>query len=863
VHSSQYTLLVDTSNVAGTNTFRVSIKKFVNFACRSGDLIHTGPAGPTALEGQKAHKKLQKNRSSDELAEVKVATSITLNRLTLELSGRVDLLKLPVSNADLPSVGEIKSCYAPPDKQPQSVVDLHWAQLKIYGYCILENLQHETGNVQTLNNETEAGTENKQAGSTSPISASSINLRLIWINLHTDEITVDSRNVAFSELEQFSHKAAETYLCWMQRIAELQRNIRQTAKKLVFPHADFRDGQRKMAASIYVTTRDKKNLLCEAPTGIGKTVSALFPAIKSLGEKHVEAITYLTAKNSGREAANDCIGQMARTGLTLTAITITSKKTTCHCSNGTCDRNADGRCPLTIGFFDRLPLARAELLEKGIISPPDVDSIAHKHQLCPFELTLQMLPWVCLVICDYNYVFDPLVRLTHFTENAGKQLLLIDEAHNLSERARSMYSAQLDRSDIRKAVVECSDHPLMAKEFERVVRAIDRWAKTQESEESASSEVPATISRAVDKCADSLSALTENNVALSEKTIDVAKELYRYRVIADLYGDQHRTITLKHSPNVSPYTASTWRSKGSRKNVEVRLRCLNATHALAQSFKQFSSSTVFSATLRPQQFSRDCLGLPEDTYCLELDSPFPPENQGTILCKWIDTRYHAREKAIEPLVRLAAQVYHCKPGNYQIFFPSYHFMETVHASFRNLHPDIPTIIQRRDADETTRQQFLDSFAKNNATLAFSILGGIYGEGVDYSGDKLIGAIVIGTGLPSLSLEQKLIEQDYSRQGLNGFDYASRYPGMTRVLQTAGRVIRSETDKGVVVLVDQRLNEPFYQKLFPCHWQITRCNDTQHFQQSMMRFWANHSVLSESISTSENTPVEPTQTEPGQ
>jgi Rad3-related DNA helicase len=836
--------------VPAAKTYRVSVKKFVDFACRQGDLVHTGPAGPTALEGQHAHKKLQQQKSADEQSEVKVATSITIDNLTLKLGGRIDLLRMPGAANGMVSVGEIKSCYAPPDKQPQSTVELHWAQLKVYGYCLLTGMNAQlppadspvdltsavsdgANSVESSNHTKDDATADNQQ-TTTPLSqvntnSTTINLRLIWVNLQTDEVTIDSRDFHLAELQRFIMDAAARYLGWMQRITQSQIRLRKTARSLQFPHYHFRDGQRKMAASIYVTTRDKKTLLCEAPTGIGKTVSALFPAIKSIGEKHVKTVVYLTAKNSGRESANACIQQLSESGLELTSITVTSKKPTCHCSNGTCERDPDGRCPLTVGFFDRLPEARAELLDIGTISPKAVDAMAHKYQLCPFELTLQMLPWVGVIICDYNYVFDPLVSLTHFLDNAGSQLLLIDEAHNLPERARSMYSAQLVRADLKSAARECSDQPLMAKEIERVVRAMDRWAKAQSAEESASEDVPATISRAVDKCADSFAALTENNVALSEKTIDVARELYRYRVIAELFGDHHRTITLS--------SAAKSAKKYREKQITVQLRCLNATHSLAQSFKQFRSATVFSATLRPTQFSRDCLGLPEDTYCLALDSPFPPDNQGTFLCNWIDTRYRARDRAVAPLVDLAAQVYNSRQGNYQIFFPSYYFMEKVYSAFTVAHPNIPTIIQQRDADEATRQQFISRFETDDNVLAFSILGGIYGEGVDYTGDQLIGAIVIGTGLPALSLEQKLIEQDYSRRGLNGFDYASRYPGMTRVLQTAGRVIRSETDQGVVILVDQRLAEPFYQSLFPAHWQIEHCNSKENFQHSLMHFWS--------------------------
>ena len=805
-------------------TYKVSVKKFVDFACRSGDLVHTGPAGPTAQEGQVAHKKLQQQKAPGEAAEVTVSASISRAHQTLKLSGRVDLLQVDKHDA-IPRIGEIKSCYAPPERQPASTVALHWAQLKVYGYCVLKQLRDY--GPEGIDGKNKSDTPREAEPFTAPLS---IHLRLIWINLQSDEMTVDAREFEFAELEEFTLQAADTYLDWMQLISESQKRTRKTAKTLPFPHSEFRDGQRQMAASVYVTTRDKKRLLCEAPTGIGKTVSALFPSIKSLGEKHVDTVLYLTAKNSGRQSANTCIKQLQNAGLALTAITITAKKTTCHCSNGTCERNNDGRCPLTIGFFDRLPQARYELLELGVITPDDVDGMAHKHQLCPFELTLQMLPWVSVVICDYNYVFDPLVRLTHFVDNASRHVLLVDEAHNLAERARSMFSAQLARADFKLAIAECSDQPMIAKELDRIVRAIDRWAKKYDTQENADTGLPETISRAVDKCTDAMTALTENNVALSEKTADVARELFRYKVIADLFGDHHRTITLK--PNAG-------NKRGHYNRTTVQLRCLNATHALSHSFRAYRSSTVFSATLRPQQFSRDSLGLPEDAYCLALESPFPPEHQGTFVCNWIDTRYRAREKSVAPLVKLAAQMVKARPGNYQIFFPSYAFMELVHDTFCQRYPDIPTALQKRGSGESDRAGFLERFNSADSLLAFSILGGIYGEGVDYTGDKLIGAMVVGTGLPSVTLEQKLIEQDYSRQGLNGFDYASRYPGMTRVLQTAGRVIRSDTDKGVVLLVDQRFREPFYQNLYPSHWRINQCKDQEQFRHSVTEFWQSY------------------------
>jgi len=786
-------------------SFKASVKKFTSFACRTGDLVHEGPAGPTAAEGQKAHRKLQSLRSANEKAEAKVSASIIVDDAVLLLSGRVDLLD---DNPTAPAISEIKSCYAPPDKIPQSTTRLHWAQLKIYGYCFLQQL----------------------SGDDKDTAARTITLKLVWFNIVTDKVTVDTRQFSTDELGDFATNAATRYLHWMKKIHEHRLQVEQSSLALNFPFDDFRAGQRQMAAGVYVTARDKGALLCEAPTGIGKTISALFPAVKAVGEKHIESVVYLTAKNSGRTAANDSLLKLQSAGLIVSAITITSKKTSCHCSNGTCERNSDGRCPLTVGFFDRLPEARQQLMTQGVITPAAIDQAAHSYQLCPFELTLQMLPWVTLVICDYNYVFDPLVKLTHFSEKASRQLLLIDEAHNLIDRARSMYSARLDQQLIKKAIDDNNDQTgLLVAQLKRVNNAIKRRAANTDETESQDTGTPATITKAVNKCTEALTALVENNTAMTEPVADLAKELYRYLVIEDLFGDQHRTITLK-----TKYKRTT--------QIKVKLQCLNATTWLQHSFKQFRGCVAFSATLRPQHFFRQSLGLPDHTACLVLPSPFNPHLQGSFLCDWVDTRYQARERALVPIADIAYQIYSARRGNYQIFFPSYVFMEKVYACFARKYPDVPTIIQQRASTEAERKEFLATFDADDATLAFAILGGVFGEGVDYIGEKLIGSIIVGTGLASIGLEQKLIEQDYATQNLNGFDYASRYPGFTRVLQTAGRVIRSETDKGVVILIDQRFSDSFYTDLFPQHWSLITCRNTAELSRELEGFWSGQQQI---------------------
>lgn len=791
---------------------KCSVKKFVDFACRTGNLEAFGTAGPTAAEGQKAHKILQSKKSENEEAEVKVECTLDVYARQLKLSGRIDLL-----NADrtAPCVSEIKSCYAPPHRLPQSTVTLHWAQLKVYGYCVLKDLEASTD------------TNNTQE----------ITLRLIWYNLIADEVIVDEQPFDLRTLEAFVTDAAHRYIEWIELIEQQFADTVKSAGVLEFPHRQFRAGQRDMAASVYLAARDGFHVMCEAPTGIGKTVSALFPAVKAIGNGDIDRILYLTAKNSGRQAAGDCIELLAECGLTLSAITITAKNTTCHCSNGTCERNAsDGSCPLTIGFFDRLPAARLQLIRSGIITPDSIDNAAHEHALCPFELTLQLLPWVQVVVCDFNYVFDPLVRLSELTENTNRQLLLVDEAHNLTDRARSMYSASLDKRAIKQAAADLNKNSLQAKNLRTLVRAIDRWGKECSDAENAHAEKPKTIARAIKRCMQSImdqatadQAQTEHAIAITEATTETAKAIFRYAVIEELFGEHHRCITLKQN-------------NGRYNNTVVNLQCLNATSQLKKTYKQYRASVTFSATLRPQHFYQSSIGLPDDTRTLSLESPFKPEQQCTLLCDWVDTRYNARARSVDSIVEIIATVYNAKRGNYQVYFPSYVFMESVYAAFKETHTEVPVIIQKRGSSELERHEFLAHFECNNAVLAFSIMGGVFGEGVDYTGDQLIGSIIVGTGLSSINLTQQLIEADFKAAGMDGFDYASRYPGFTRVLQTAGRVIRTETDRGVVILVDQRFSQPFYANLFPTHWNTISCTGKPGLASHLCEFWKSAATL---------------------
>lgn len=783
---------------------KLSVGKLIAFSCRSGDLIHTGLAGPTALEGQAAHKILQAKKSASAEAEVRVKTRLSCQGYQVQLSGRIDLVE---QLDNMTRLGEIKTTYAPVEKIPASQTALHNAQLKVYGYCYLQNRL-----------DAQALQQNPQ-----------IALRLIWYNFKTRNQHTQDTLCSFDDLSRFVIEAVTRYVRWHKLVSRQREQTQTQARSLAFPHGRFRDGQREMAAAIYCAGRDKSRLLLEAPTGIGKTISALFAAVKGLGAGHFERIVYLTAKNSGRLAAAAALEQLQHAGLPLSAITITAKKTTCHCSNGRCERDDDGRCPLTLGFFDRLPAAREELKQLGVITPEQLDQVAGRHQLCPFELIQQMLPWMDAIVCDYNYVFDPLVRFSFFEESGERNLMLIDEAHNLLDRSRSMFSAKLNRAEINHSVaLGKTSSPLICKDLQRLSRAIHRWAKNDDAAESANTESPPTLAKAVARCAEGFANAEDNASPLTESLAEIAREIYRYAVIDELFSEHHRTFTTR--------TGNRQFKRANRANITVRLRCLDAADYLRKRFVAFHSAVVFSATLRPQAFYLQSLGLPDNTSTLALRSPFAVSQQGTFLCSYIDTRYAARDQSVDKIVHVLHTAWCSKAGNYQVFFPSYAYMEQIFSAFQTAHPDVPVTIQQRESSDTQRSEYLARFDDSSRLMSFAIMGGIYAEGVDYVGEKLIGSIIVGTGLPAVSLEQKLIEQHYNAQQLNGFDYASRYPGLTRVLQTAGRVIRSELDTGIVILIDTRFEQAFYKTLFPPHWQVASCRQATDLEHQLADFW---------------------------
>ena len=780
-----------------TTPLAIPVRQLVEFACRSGDLA-AGVPGPTASAGLRGHQQLQRSPPPGYRPEVRLSATVALDEFQVELKGRVDLM---CAEGEPPAIEEIKTCLVPPDRLPDAQVALHWAQLKVYGFCHL----HASGGAR-------------------------IRLQLTWYDLATGRSYADAEELAYDALRDFTLAALQRYLAWQRLMQHHRRQLRAAAGALRFPFGAFRAGQRAMAADIYRAARDGGQCLIEAPTGTGKTISALFAAAKALGEGHVDRILYLTAKNSGRLAAADMVAALVRGGLPAGSLLIRAKAQACPCHTGACERDAEGRCPRGLGFYDRLPPARERLLALGTMDAAAIDAVALEYQLCPFELALQMAPWADIVICDFNYVFDPLVELSCLRDDGARALLLVDEVHNLVDRSRQMYSAQLCRSDLDACARACRhDHPALSKALRRVASAMLRWHGSAATAPAIGRAAPAAVSRAVDRLLQGLATAADD--PYPEPLTEVLRALYRFAAIAALFGAHHTCIA-----RAGARGDSRGDSRGAYRDVEVKLLCLDASEYLAHSYQSFQAVAAFSATLSPADYYRRALGLHHDTPARILPSPFAPQQLGVWLYPAIDTRQHQREHHLGAIARAIGAVYAARPGNYLAFFPSYRFMQQVAEAFTAMFETPRPLLQERATDEAQRRAFLDQFECGRPTLGFAIMGGVFGEGVDYAGDRLIGAIVVGVGLPAADTEQELIRAEYAAAGIDGFDFAYRFPGLARVMQAAGRVIRSERDRGVVVLMDRRFGHHQYRRHLPRYWHPRRCSDPSTLQGELQAFW---------------------------
>lgn len=779
---------------------KTSVRELVGFALRSGDLVFGGFSRPDRLvEGTRGHQHVQRARPADYRAEVPISYRVEADDLVLEISGRID--GLLVADAAV-LVEEIKTTEADLDEISREN-PAHWAQAKLYAFMVAE-----------------------QEG------LDAIDVQLTYLQLATHEHRADRRTFAYDELAAFCAAIIERYLRWARRYHQWCAERDLALEALQFPFAEYRPGQRDLAVATYRAIDGRGRAFAQAPTGIGKTISTLFPAAKALGLGHAEKIFYLTAKTSGRKIAEKTLDDLRGGGARLKGLTLTARDKICFKPNGgsTCDPE---QCEFARGYYDRINDALEDIFTHHAFTRSLIEEYAQKHRVCPFEFSLDLTPWADVVICDYNYVFDPRAFLKRFFQEAGGQYaLLIDEAHNLVDRAREMFSADLNQAaiaDLEHAVGKT--HPDLGKQLAALNRYFaqlgNKVAREGDGRCWVSPQVPTELLGLVHKFIRAAEQVLERGAALPfwDELVECYFRALGFERIGELFNAHYTTYGEKQG-----------------EDIRFRLFCLDPAPNIRQALGRGCAAVFFSATLSPLAYFRDLLGGEEGDTLLSLGSPFPPEHLRLLLAAHIETTYKKRGESYGLVAESIAALVSQRAGNYLAFFPSYKYMEEVATRFAAAYPRIDLLVQESGMSDRQREAFLAAFDAEplppaQYTVGFAVMGGVFGEGIDLVGERLVGAVVVGVGLPQLCLERDLICRYFDERDIPGFAYAYVYPGMNRVLQAAGRVIRTASDRGAILLVDRRFSQSRYRQLFPPSWHpVHSVRSSVHIAQSLAEFW---------------------------
>ena len=776
---------------------RISVRNLVEFILREGDIDNRTGGGqdPENMQmGSRIHRKIQRQMGSDYQAEVPLKTEIVCDGFTLKIEGRADGL---IHTKEQVMVDEIKGVLRELDRV-QEPAGIHLAQAKCYASMVAE-----------------------QEG------VDEIGVQMTYCQMETEEVKRFQYSYQSNELKVWFDEVIRQYEKWAKFQIEWRKARNASIKEIEFPFP-YRKGQRELAVSVYRTILRKKKLFIQAPTGVGKTISTVFPAVKAVGEELGEKIFYLTAKTITRTVAEQAFETLREQNLKFKVITLTAKEKICFCEETSC--NPDD-CPYAKGHFDRVNDAVYELLmQEDVMSREVLEAQARKHKVCPFEMALDVSTWVDGVICDYNYVFDPDARLKRFFAEggAGGYLFLIDEAHNLVERGRQMYSAELCKEDflaVKKLVK--GEAPRFAKRLEACNKILLAMKKECENY----------------KVLDNISHLgiqLMNVLSEADRYLEECVDKEVRETVLDFYFQVRSFLNIYDGLDENYVVYTEYQENG---RFVLKLFCVNPAANLQKCLDKGNSAVFFSATLLPIQYYKRLLSTEKDNYAVYIDSSFDTKKRLLMNGVDVSTRYAMRSR--EMYQRYATYIFRvvkAKMGNYLIFFPSYRFMEDVYQEFTQLlasnEEEMELVIQQQHMDEEERENFLRAFemGREKSLIGFGVLGGIFSEGIDLTNEKLIGTLIIGTGLPQVCNEREILKSYFDQKGLYGFDYAYRYPGMNKVLQAAGRVIRTEDDRGVILLLDERFQREKGKEIFPKEWaDCERCR-LDFVEEKIRLFW---------------------------
>jgi DNA excision repair protein ERCC-2 len=747
-------------------SYVVAVRALCEFSAKEGDLDLRFTPSPSAQEGIAGHAVVAARRGPGYQAELALSGSFG----PLLVRGRADGYD-PGQNL----LEEVKTYRGQLSNVPDNHRHLHWAQLRMYGHLLCQ--QHGLAEVH---------------------------LALVYYDIGTGHETVLRETRPATELARLFEDQCRRFVAWAEQ--ELaHREARDAAlAELRFPHPEFRPGQRQLAETVFKANAGGRCLLAQAPTGIGKTIGSLFPVLKAAPGQRIDKVFFLAAKTPGRQLALDAAATLAASapGLPLRVLELASREKACEHPDKACHGES---CPLAKGFYDRLPAARAAALRVNVLDRAALRGVALEHQVCPYYLGSEMARWSDLVVGDYNYYFDGGAMLYALTlANQWRVSVLADEAHNLVSRARSMYSAELDRAALGAA--RAAAPAPVRKVLERVGRAWSALEKTAPAPYQVLAQLPDKLLAALQLAC---SAITDH---LAEHPAPLEAALQRF------YFDALQFTRLSES--FGEHSLCDLTRAGAR-DTQLCIRNVVPAPFLGPRFALAHSATLFSATLSPWHYHSDTLGLPASTGWVDVESPFEAGQLAVHVMRDISTRYQHREASLAPIAQLIASQYRERPGNYLAFFSSFDYLGQAAAQFGARHPDIPVWRQERRMSEDERAAFLARFTLDGRGIGFAVLGGSFGEGIDLPGARLIGAFVATLGLPQVNPVNEQLRQRMQALFGAGYDYAYLYPGIQKVVQAAGRVIRSETDQGVLYLIDDRYARPAVRALLPSWWELER------------------------------------------
>ena len=751
----------------GPLNYRVAVRALCEFTAKVGDLDLRFTPSPTAQQGIAGHRTVASRRSAGYQAELSLEGQFG----ALTVRGRADGYD-PSGNV----LEEVKTYRGDFTAIPANHRQLHWAQCRVYGWLLCQSLQ-----------------------------LPEVNLALVYFDIVSEQETRLQETWSAERLQDFFNQQCRLFLTWADQEMAHREARDAAARSLAFPHPQFRTGQRALAEAVYKTASGGRCLMAQAPTGIGKTIGTLFPLVKAMPARELDKLLFLTAKTPGRKLALDAAQVLYPRAATpaLRVLELVARDKACEYPQNACNGES---CPLAKGFYDRLPAARLAAVAQSPLDQQTLREVALAHQVCPYYLSQEMARWADLIIADYNYYFDFTALLYGLAQaNQWRVATLVDEAHNLVERGRQMYSASLHQQTLNS--VRQDAPPALDKVFKRLNREWNALHKDQPGPYQVHGQLPAKWLNALSGCITAIGDyLNDHPQGLSGKLQGFYFEALQFNRVAELF-DAHFLFDVSLVEG------------GKKRLSQLNLRNIVPALFIGPRLASAQSNVLFSATLSPRTYYTHLLGLPTDAVWIDVESPFQARQLAVQVVSRISTRFVHRQASLEPIVELICGQFTRRPGNYLAFFSSFDYLQQVAGLLAERYPHIAQWSQARGMDEAARQGFLDQFTLSGQGIGFAVLGGAFGEGIDLPGARLIGAFVATLGLAQLNPVNEQIKQRMGALFGAGYDYTYLYPGVQKVVQAAGRVIRTQDDQGTLFLIDDRFAEPKVQQLFPRWWQL--------------------------------------------